>query len=635
MKRYIYLLYLCYIPTWIHAQSGIEDSLYHVWTNIGLTDTTRLSAIHHLGVAYLRKNPDSARIFAHEALQFAQKIHHKQWEGKARNSIGLTWRMQSNFDKAKENYEQSIRLLEASGDIRTLSELCINLSDVYRLQSNFPKALEYVNQALKLAESINDTKRAGDAYLALSTLYYMTTDNLAKTKEYILEAKNLYELCKNESGLSSVYGNLSMIYFEQQEYENMLEYAEKSLKILKKMGNLSGIATAFHNRAMAYSQLGRYHEASEDYQQELAIFKKIGDHEGLSDAYSSMGELWMDQYKYVEAIRDCQISLQYATSLGEGPNLSAQNACQCLFKAYSKQGNYKKAFEYLVRYSLIKDSLKFNETEQKLQQMEIERDSLSREKEQFEREKNYQQTLRQKDKVLGIFIAVGLGIGFVALAFGLRMLYFRRRSLRMQHRSEALERLQLLHEIDLLKTQVNPHFLFNSLSILSALIRVNPDLSEQFVEQLARSYRYILEQKDQHLVQLRTEVEFIHAYTFLLKIRFENKFQVAITVEDSDLDQYKIAPLTLQLLIENAVKHNRMSLKEPLLITVTRENGYLEVRNNLQRRNERDKSTGTGLQNIASRYELLSDLPVWVGEQGAFFVVKIPLLTDIPDYLIA
>jgi tetratricopeptide (TPR) repeat protein len=632
MNKIILFSYLCFTPTLMLAQANI-DSLYQVWLNLGLADTTRLSAMHNLGVAYLRVNPDSARIFAQEALQFAQKIHHRRWEGRARRSIGMTWRLQSDFDKAQENYEQSIRLLEASGDIRSLAEVYIDLSDIYRLQSNFPKAIGYVNKALHLSDSIGYTTLTAGSYVVLSTLYYLSTNNLSKTQEYLLKAKQLYDTCGDEKGLSFVYSNLSMIYFEQKEYVNALESIEKSLKIQEKVGDLFGMATSFHNRASVYLEMKRYSESLKNYQQEIAIFQKIGDQEGLSDAYSSMGELWIDQKKYSEAIRSCNISLQHATSLGNGLNLSKQNACECLYIAYSKQGNYKKAFEYMERFSLIKDSLKIHETEQKLRQMEIERDSLSSKKEQFEIEKNYQQSLRQKDKVLGIFIAAGLGIGFVAWAFGMRMLYFRRRSLRLQHRSETLERLQLMHEIDLLKTQVNPHFLFNSLSILSALIRVNPELSEQFVEQLARSYRYILEQKDQHMVPLRTEVEFIYAYAFLLKIRFENKFQVIMTLEETDLNHYKIAPLTLQLLIENAVKHNRMSIKEPLLITVTRETEYLVIRNNLQLRNQQDKSTRTGLQNIISRYELLSNLPLSIGEEDAFFVVKIPLLTDMTHNL--
>ena len=196
----------------------------------------------------------------------------------------------------------------------------------------------------------------------------------------------------------------------------------------------------------------------------------------------------------------------------------------------------------------------------------------------------------------------------------------------MQARAVELEKQRLLNEIALLKTQVNPHFLFNSLSILSSLVHVNADLSEQFIDQLSRSYRYILEQKDQSLVTIRTELEFIRSYVFLLKIRFENKLDMNIQLNEDVLDKYKIAPLTLQLLVENAVKHNRMSNKEPLFITVKQQGDWLEVRNPFRPRGESVHSTGIGLQNIINRYALLTDRRVWAGECEDEFVVKIPLL---------
>jgi ligand-binding sensor domain-containing protein len=197
----------------------------------------------------------------------------------------------------------------------------------------------------------------------------------------------------------------------------------------------------------------------------------------------------------------------------------------------------------------------------------------------------------------------------------------------MKARSEELEKQRLLNEIALLKTQVNPHFLFNSLSILSSLVHTNADLSEQFIDQLSRSYRYILEQKDQSLVTLRTELEFIRAYSFLLKIRFENKFDLRIQLDEEVLDTKKIAPLTLQLLVENAVKHNRMSAKEPLVVEVNVEDDTLVVKNALQPRPTPEISTGTGLKNIVSRYALLTDRPVEAGPtDDGFFVVKVPLL---------
>ncbi len=197
----------------------------------------------------------------------------------------------------------------------------------------------------------------------------------------------------------------------------------------------------------------------------------------------------------------------------------------------------------------------------------------------------------------------------------------------VQVRAERLEKENVQAQFAALKSQVNPHFLFNSLSILSSLVHADAELSEKFIDQLSRAYRYILEQKDNERVLLKTELEFIQAYRFLLNIRFENKFDVVINVPEADQTRYSIAPLTLQLLVENAVKHNRMSVKEPLKVHIQLDDDCLIVKNNLQPRPQSENSTGMGLQNIITRYALLTDRPVWVGESEGSFVIKIPLLT--------
>ncbi|QJW90776.1 histidine kinase [Spirosoma taeanense] len=198
----------------------------------------------------------------------------------------------------------------------------------------------------------------------------------------------------------------------------------------------------------------------------------------------------------------------------------------------------------------------------------------------------------------------------------------------VQVRAERLEKENLQAQFAALKSQVNPHFLFNSLSILSSLVHADADLSERFIDQLSRAYRYILEQKDNERVLLRTELEFIQAYRFLLNIRFENKFDVVINVPEADQNRYSIAPLTLQLLVENAVKHNRMSAKEPLQVHIHLDGESLLVHNNFQPRPQSETSTGVGLQNIVNRYALLTDRPVWIGENEGSFIVKIPLLSE-------
>ncbi|MDX1910761.1 MAG: tetratricopeptide repeat protein [Saprospiraceae bacterium] len=609
----------------LNAQSN-TDSLYGVWSNTSLPDTQRLKAMHLLSNAMVRKNPDSARLFATEMLQLAKKDAYPNWFVQSMITIGVSWRMQSDFQRALQYYESCIPLLEKSGNRSLLAEVYKNMGDVYRLQSNYSKAIDCITQSLRLAEASGDRKREADAYVGLSTIYYLNSDNDPKIKDYLLKAQTLYEAVHHEEGLSFVYNNLSLIYFEQNDYPKALEAIRKCLAIQEKKGDLYGMATSLHNRASVYTSTERYEDALKDYEREVEIFNQMGDLEGLSDAFSSIGELWISWKNYGEAIKSCEKALQYASSLGT-PNLNEANACICLYKAYSKRGEFQKSVPYLERYYLVKDSLQLSETAQKLKAMEMERDSLTRAKAQFEQEMAYEKNLRQKDRLLVLLLTAGVLIGLVALAIWTRMLYFRRRSLKMQVRSEALEKQQLLHEIDLLRTQVNPHFLFNSLSILSSLVHVNADLSEQFIEQLARSYRYILEQKDQTLVTLRTELEFIRSYAFLLKIRFDNKFDLQINIADAALDHYRIAPLTLQLLVENAVKHNRMSAKEPLIVSIELEDDFLTVRNPFRPRGGVEvASTGVGLQNITNRYALLSDRSVWAGERGDRFEVRVPLI---------
>lgn len=193
-------------------------------------------------------------------------------------------------------------------------------------------------------------------------------------------------------------------------------------------------------------------------------------------------------------------------------------------------------------------------------------------------------------------------------------------------RSQELEAENVRGQLTALQHQVSPHFLFNSLSILSSLVRVDVALAEQFIDRLARAYRYTLEQQQHDVVPLHTELAFLESYTFLLKIRFAEKFDVLLDVPAASRSTHGIAPLTLQLLLENAVKHNTMSRARPLLVHIGLEGETLVVRNPLQPRPTRFTSTGVGLANIRRRYQLLSPHPVEVIEAGTHFEVRIPLL---------
>ena len=223
----------------------------------------------------------------------------------------------------------------------------------------------------------------------------------------------------------------------------------------------------------------------------------------------------------------------------------------------------------------------------------------------------------------GLTLVISMSIFYLILS---RKSNSRMRDMEIQ--TEQLRKENALAQFEALRSQVSPHFLFNSLSILSSLVHVDANLSEKFIDKLSKAYRYILEQNDNDTVSLRTELDFLQSYAFLLKIRFENKFDVKVSITDEEAEKHQIAPLTLQLLIENCVKHNRMSEKEPLIISILIGDSCLIVRNPIRPRTELERitSTGIGLSNIKNRYQLLTKSLVQIEQDKELFTVKIPLL---------
>ncbi len=193
--------------------------------------------------------------------------------------------------------------------------------------------------------------------------------------------------------------------------------------------------------------------------------------------------------------------------------------------------------------------------------------------------------------------------------------------------TEQVRSQKLKSELSVLKNQVSPHFLFNSLNTLVALIPENQKLAASFTEKLSDVYRYILQMKDKEIVELRTELEFTKAYCFLLEMRFEKGLNINFNI-DTKYESLYVVPLTLQMLVENSVKHNIVSASSPLSIDIYIENGKsIIVRNNLNRKRNVENSLKTGLENIKKRYSLLSEREVDVIESREYFMVAMPILT--------
>ncbi|MDT0647326.1 2TM domain-containing protein [Zunongwangia sp. F260] len=177
-----------------------------------------------------------------------------------------------------------------------------------------------------------------------------------------------------------------------------------------------------------------------------------------------------------------------------------------------------------------------------------------------------------------------------------------------------------------LKNQIDPHFLFNSLNVLTSLIDENPEQAQKFTTSLSKIYRYVLEQKDKELVSLEEELTFAVTYMKLLTMRFENSIFYEVP-EELSTPEAKVVPLSLQLLLENTIKHNVVSEAKPLRIKIYEADGYLVIENNFQKKEVLHQRKGVGLQNIVDRYGIVTRRKVFIEQNQEIFRVKLPVLT--------
>jgi two-component system LytT family sensor kinase len=192
-------------------------------------------------------------------------------------------------------------------------------------------------------------------------------------------------------------------------------------------------------------------------------------------------------------------------------------------------------------------------------------------------------------------------------------------------RASQLEKEKVQVQLDSLKNQLSPHFLFNSLSSLDVLIHENPDLASQFLRQLSKVFRYVIQHKDKDLVSLTTEVDFINNYILLLKTRFNGSLDIQVKIPPAFADK-SIVPVTLQILVENAIKHNVANAGQPLAIQIIADEYYVIVENNLQRKLRVETSNGQGLTNLKALYHFLSEKDLKIEEQEDWFRVSVPLV---------
>lgn len=221
------------------------------------------------------------------------------------------------------------------------------------------------------------------------------------------------------------------------------------------------------------------------------------------------------------------------------------------------------------------------------------------------------------------FYVSALGIGCVLL---IRLIFLKQS---VQLENESLRGEALRSQYESLKNQLSPHFLFNSLTALKTLINESPDTAQNYVNNLSKALRYTLRSNEEQLVTLKEEMDFTESYLFLIRMRFDTNLSIKSSIAENYYP-FRLPPLTIQALVENAVKHNEVSKRKPLIITIhTSESGTLIVRNNLQEKITREDGTGIGLTNLSKQFNLLLGKDILISNDTNEFRVEVPLINPL------
>jgi sensor histidine kinase YesM len=193
---------------------------------------------------------------------------------------------------------------------------------------------------------------------------------------------------------------------------------------------------------------------------------------------------------------------------------------------------------------------------------------------------------------------------------------------------DQLDRERATAELSALANEIDPHFMFNSLTALSHLISTDTEKAHLFNQKLAQVYKYILINKDREIISLQNELDFIEDYFFILKLRHEDKLNLEMRLDKSENHKAMVIPCALQVLVENAIKHNEFSKADPLMIRIQLSSDYVKVMNNVKTKAHLGDTTRVGLRNLSNRYKLIANKDIIIEQHKNYFIVKLPLITQ-------
>ncbi|HYG16844.1 MAG TPA: tetratricopeptide repeat protein [Bacteroidia bacterium] len=602
LLRNITVLLLVLTSFGTHA-SHVTDSLKAL-LDFPSHDTSKVTIFNQLTKQYINRYPDSAVRYGLWAYELAKKIENMDKQGIAARNIGVAYMNQAEYEKALAYLLESVRIFEKVGNQQGLSLSYNNIGSVNFHTTKFEEALSYYKKSLDIKLRLGMSKEA-----------------------------------------SSTYINIGNIFMKEEKYDSCIKYYQLGLENARKNNDDYNISVSLMNIGEAYIDIEKYKLALQHYTRALDFNEDRKDLYHIANCYFAIGKIYTGTGAYKQSEEYLHRALDIARPAGF--KSLELNILKHFSQLFEKKEDYQQALLWNKKYHELNDSIYSFDNSNRIDKLKARYETELKDKQIAELNKNKalaEEKAGKEEVYRNGVIAVAVLIGILCIVL-LRNTRLKQRSNKMlleKNREIEIHRLEIelknkeLNEFnrqlmkenistkyEILKAKINPHFLFNSLSTLSTLIIQNPKEAVDFVGRFSKLYRSILKSSENPLVSLQEELDFTGHYLYLQKMRFGNSLQVTMDISALFTGHF-VPPFTLQLLVENAIKHNIISTEQKLSISIIAANDYIMVSNNLQKKPA--ESSGIGQSNIRERYRLLEEKEPEFVEKNGYYIAKIPLV---------
>ena len=549
-----------------------------------LSDDLRIKEYYHLGKYYRnRLELVKAKSFFNRSLSLAIKARNNVEIAESYSSIALNFMLSNHKDSALYYTEESIKYARRSASKGVLAESFNNEANIYSYFGQVELSVAKNYFSLQLASSANDlakmarySREIGKSQLSIS--------NIDEAEKYFNQSIEFSRQIFDERQIALGYSNLSTVFKERKDYVKAIDYNRKAIAKLISVNDLNGLGEAYNNLGIIYREQNHFKLADHSFNKALVYYEATNNREQIAGVYHNVGTVFKQQKKYDVALNYLYKSIEIRKQFGSKRNIF--HTYRVIANIYSELGKMKESLKYMHLYLnyldsniTVQESAKIAElselyrSEQRERLIKMQADSINRQ----HQEKSFTSTKlenielknRQKSYVIIGFIIISILAGIIG--------FYRSNQRKIKQQQKEAEMLQTL-----LRTQMNPHFIFNSMSVIQSYIYDNDvKNSSKFLVNFSRLIRLILENSPKEFIPISTEVEILQKYLETQKLRFEERFEFSVEIEDQMmLENAMIPPMITQPFIENAIEHGQLhSVKDGFIrVLFSKNKEMLEIR---------------------------------------------------------